>query len=494
MSETVVKVLVVDDDEKARRRLIGQFRFPDVQVVGESTLGAAAYTWAEQLDVDVVVVAVEEPVARALRTIEALSVGQRTWPVVAVSSLADRDTMRKAILAGVRDYLVLPLDAAEVRRTVVRAHQTEAERRAAAEQGTKRLGTIVTVFGVKGGIGKSTVACNVAAALAQETRHQVALLDLDLHFGDAAVMLDLVPEATIVDAAGNIDPNRPQSVEPFLTTHPSRVRLLASPPVPDASAAIAPEQVAKVLEMLAATHDYVVVDTGAQVDPVTATALDMATMVLLLVVPEVTAIRRTKAALGLMEESGYSRDKLKLVLNRTDAKSEVSPADTASALNYPVYAQIPDDRAVARSITVGVPVVMSAPKTKAGRALLDLGRGLAGADAPPPKRGRFPWPFRPQPQRPAAVPTAPPADEAAVRSAWDSVLHEAERRTEAVGNRDDALGADPADPDPGPHYVDPVAAAAAAILAGREDLVVSIASATPESSGPPANDREEDRR
>src|SRR5690606_8077258 len=107
--------------------------------------------------------------------------------------------------------------------------------------------------------------------------------------------------------------------------------------------------------------------------------------------------------------------------------------------------------------------------------------------------GRFPWPFRSQPQRPAVAPAAPPADEAAVRSAWESVLHEAERRTEAAGNRDDALGADPADPDPGPHYVDPVAAAAAAILAGREDLVVSIASATPESSGPPANDREEDR-
>lgn len=483
MSESVVKVLVVDDDEKTRRRLIAQFRFPDVQVVGESTLGAAAYTWAEQLDVDVVVVAVEEPVARSLRTIEALSVGQRTWPVVAVSSLPDRETMRKAILVGVRDYLVLPLDAGELRRTVLNVHQTEVERRAAAEQGTKRLGTIVTVFGVKGGIGKSTVACNVAAALAQETRHQVALLDLDLHFGDAAVMLDLAPEATIVDAAGSVDPGKPQSVEPFLTPHASRVRLLASPPLPDAAATLGPEQVGKVLETLAATHDYVVVDTGAQVDPVTATALDMATIVMLLVVPEVTCIRRTKAALALMEESGYSRDKLKLVLNRADPKAEVSTADTATALNYPVYAQIPDDRAVARSITVGVPVVMSAPKTRAGRALLDLGRGLAGADAAP-KRSRFAWPFRSQPQRPATVPVAAPSDEAAVRSAWDSVLRQTAPTAPAADEAGDEPRDAPADPAPRAEFVDPVAAAAAAVLAGREDMVVSIASAGAEPKNP----------
>jgi cytochrome P450 len=114
-----IKVLVVDDNEKARDALIELLRFDDVQVVGESTLGAAAYTWAEHLNVDLVLVAVGEPLARALRTVEALTVGARTWPVVAHSPLGDRETMRKAMLAGVRDYVVTPASGEELRGAIV---------------------------------------------------------------------------------------------------------------------------------------------------------------------------------------------------------------------------------------------------------------------------------------------------------------------------------------------------------------------------------------
>jgi pilus assembly protein CpaE len=232
VNDSALKILVVDDDDKARARTIGKLRFPDVQVVGESTLGAAAYTWAEQLDVDIALVSVEEPVARSLRTIEALTVGPKSWPVVAISSLNDRDTMRKAIVAGVRDYLVLPAEPNELRSAVLAVQHAEQARRQASEEGARsgRLGTIVTVFAVKGGVGKSTVATNIAAALAQETRYHVALLDLDLHFGDAAVLLDVAPSSTLADAVTELDPTRPQSIAPFLTPHVSRLKLLAAPP------------------------------------------------------------------------------------------------------------------------------------------------------------------------------------------------------------------------------------------------------------------------
>src|SRR4051812_27130530 len=108
------RVLIVDDNEKNRDHLIELLRFDDVEVVGESTYGAAAFTWAQQLDVDVVIVGIEEPVARSLRTVEALATGTRPWPVIGVSSRGDRDTMRKAMFSGVRDYLVLPVNAEEL--------------------------------------------------------------------------------------------------------------------------------------------------------------------------------------------------------------------------------------------------------------------------------------------------------------------------------------------------------------------------------------------
>ncbi|MBA2277386.1 MAG: response regulator [Chloroflexia bacterium] len=389
MSEQPIKILIVDDNEKARDQLIEQLRFGDVQVVGESGFGAAAYTWAQQLDVDVIVVAIEEPVARCLRTVETLAVGPRSWPVLGISSLGDRETMRKAIVAGVRDYLVRPVSPEELHQTILNLRRVEEARRTVVEQGqgTTRGGTIITVTGVKGGIGKSTVATNLVLALAEQTRQHIAMVDLDLQFGDDAVMLDLVPTRTIEDAANEMGQADLQQIHSYLTDHPSRVRLLAAPATPVGSENIGEEQAGRILEALAATHDYVVADTSAQLEPVSLKAMDLATMVLVVVVPEVPCVRRTKALLTLMQEWGYSRDKVKLIVNQVKKKSEVSIAEIEEVLQYPIFAQIPADPVVSRGISLGTPVVMSAPKTEVGQAFLELGRVLLGL--PKKQRRRF---------------------------------------------------------------------------------------------------------
>ena len=126
--------------------------------------GAAAYTWAQQLEIDVVIVAIEEPVARSLRTVEALSSGTQSWPVVAISSRGDRDTMRKAMISGVRDFLVQPVNAEELRQTVVNVRHVDRARKATSgEAGLSHpLGTVIAVAGFKGGIGKSAISSNIA--------------------------------------------------------------------------------------------------------------------------------------------------------------------------------------------------------------------------------------------------------------------------------------------------------------------------------------------
>ena len=391
MSDQPIKVLIVDDNEKTRDKLIDQLRFEDISVVGESGFGAAAYTWAQQLEVDVVIVSIEEPVARSVRTIESLAVGARSWPVLGISTQSDRDTMRKAVVAGVRDYLVWPAGVGEMRNAILNIHRTEQSRRSALEQGRTvgRVGTIIAVVGVKGGIGKSTVASNVAVALAEQTRQQIAFADLDLQFGDAAVMLDLVPARTIEQAAKEVTSANPQLIQDYLVDHASRVRLLAAPTSPEGAETITEDQVGEVLEALAATHDYVVVDTSAQLDGISMRVMDLATLVLLVVVPEVPSVRRTRAALTLMQEWGYSRDKVKLVVNRTRKKSEVPLAEIEKVLQYPVFAQIPDGLAAAKGITLGTPAVLSAPKSEVGQAFAELGRVLVGNPQPSRRRGLF---------------------------------------------------------------------------------------------------------
>lgn len=391
MSEQAIKILIVDDNEKTRDKLIDQLRFEDVTVVGESNFGAAAYTWAQQLDVDVVIVSIEEPIARSLRTIESLAVGTRTWPVLGLSSQTDRETMRKAVVSGVRDYLVWPAADEELHQTIVGIHRIEQSRRSALEQGQTagRVGTIVAVVGVKGGIGKSTVASNVAIALAEQTRQQIALVDLDLQFGDAAVMLDLVPARTVEQAAKELTGANPQLIHDYLIDHASRVKLLAAPATPEGAETITEDQVGQILGALAATNDYVIVDTSAQIDGISMRVMDLATLVLLVVVPEVPCVRRSRAALALMQEWGYSRDKVKLVVNRVRKKGEVSLTEIEKVLQYPVYAQIPDDQAAVKGISLGAPVVLSAPKSESGRAFAELGRVLVGLPKPARRRRLF---------------------------------------------------------------------------------------------------------
>jgi pilus assembly protein CpaE len=294
-------------------------------------------------------------------------------------------------MAGVRDFLVWPASDEELHQAIVDVHRTELNRRAAVTEGRTagRVVSIVAVVGVKGGIGKSTVASNVAVALAEETRQQIAMIDLDLQFGDAALMLDLVPTQTIEQAASEFSGTDPQVIRGYLTDHSSRVKLLAAPTTPEGAETITEHNVQQILESLAATHDYVVVDTSAQLDDISMRAMDMATIVLLVVVPEVPCVRRSRAALALMREWGYSRDKVKLVVNRTKKKSEVSIAEIEKVIEYPVYAQIPEDQAAVKGISMGTPVILSAPKSDAGRACSDLGRSLAGLPKSNRKRGLF---------------------------------------------------------------------------------------------------------
>jgi pilus assembly protein CpaE len=379
-----VNVLIVDDNDKTRAKLIDQLRYADIRIVGESSFGTAASSWASQLDVDVVIVAIDEPIARALRTVELLTAGatgaRASWPVIAVSTRNDREMMRKAMLAGARDYMGIPAPEDDLRKSVIRVYQREHERQSAPTNGNRSTGygTIITVFGVKGGIGKTTTAVNVAAGIAQGTKHHVALVDVDLQFGDCALMLDIVPERTIAEAVAEVDPAMPHLIDSYLMDHASHLSLLAAPGNPGAADQITPDDVGNVLKSLAATNDFVIVDTSPQIDAVTALAIDLSAIVLVMVTPEIPAVRRTGAALTLLQEAGYSRDKIKLLVNRTGKRTEVPNDDLAAALGYPIYAEIPDDRGIAHSITVGMPIIMSDMKSPAARAYLDLGRRLAG--------------------------------------------------------------------------------------------------------------------
>ena len=172
-----IRVLAIDEI-KDSSSLGKSIRGPSLLVLGEAGYGAEAVTATQDSDPDVVMVSLEEPIARALRTIEVLSVTFPHKPIIAVASTASGDTTRKAIRAGARDYLMLPFGRDDVERAVVAVYEAEHKRQELSQPENREniaKGEVIVVFGAKGGIGKTTLAVNLAAAIETETKSRHAV-------------------------------------------------------------------------------------------------------------------------------------------------------------------------------------------------------------------------------------------------------------------------------------------------------------------------------
>ena len=373
-------VIIIEEPER-RAELRKLVATAQLTILDEAGYGSEAADLAREHHPDVAILSLEEPVARPLRTLEALTLLLPKLPIVVVSSLGDREHLRKAMQAGARDFLAKPLRAADLQAAVKGLLETDGRRRVALEAGGKSLaqGEVITVYSVKGGIGKTTVAVNLAAALARQTKQRVGVLDLDLQLGDTAVLLNFLPEYTVFDAASNAGRLDPELLQSYMRQDQSGIYVLPAPMRPEEGEEIGAEQVKQVLELMVKSFDYVVVDTPPQISDPVAAALDVSTLVLLVTTQEVLSLRRTKVALQMLRTWGYSEDKVKLVLNHAYRMNGASGKDIEAGLDYKIYWQIPNDTAVVAALKVGLPFVTAYPNAKATKAVVDLARAIGGA-------------------------------------------------------------------------------------------------------------------
>jgi pilus assembly protein CpaE len=261
---------------------------------------------------------------------------------------------------------------------------------AAGHDPTAPTGSIIAVFGVKGGVGKTTLATNLAVALAQESSASVALVDLDVPFGDVALMLDIHPEQDILDALADGAVDDLERLQQLLVRTPHGVHVLSAPLAPDDAGGVDSGKVGQLLKRLAALHQFVLVDTPVGLNELTAAALDASELALLVTTPEIAALRRTHACLRLLQGLEFSTSKLQLVLNRVESKTKVNSSEAIEALGHPVAWRVANDYAAMQSSAVGSPVVVSQPRSRLTKDIHLIARQLTGA--PEPSRGNWlPW-------------------------------------------------------------------------------------------------------
>jgi pilus assembly protein CpaE len=294
--------------------------------------------------------------------------------VILVRRRIDSTVLAQAMRAGVREVIRASSNGAlaeACERSQAVTMQVTARAQQSRPAATTEPGKVITVFSAKGGCGKTTIATNVAAAIAAGKR-RVCLVDLDLPFGDVAIMLQLFPERTLADGitmSGHMDE---LGVGSIVTSHSSGLDVLVAPLDPAEAERISPALVTDLLTQLKRMYEVIVVDTPpAFTEPVLA-ALDMTDVHLLVATLDVPAVKNLKLTLEMLQMLNHSADKQRIIVNRSDAKVGLTVADVEEALHRTIACEIPSSRDVPTAINKGVPLVLEQPNHAVSVALRNL--------------------------------------------------------------------------------------------------------------------------
>ena len=378
----VPQVIVIDPDRESSAEIQKTLTMLGFSVAGAAGYGVEAFTLAFQLRPDVMLMRIEEPLVRPVQTLSRINDGLPDLPIVVFSTEANIRLMRQSMVSGASDYLQEPLNPEELEASIIKVlerKEREGMRRRGELDDPIPQGTIITVFGAKGGIGKTTISSNLVVALVGEAYQSVALVDMDTRFGDVAITMDIPVERSIADLARNLDNVDRQSLKEYLVEHESGVHILPAPTRPSDWRNLTARHVRDVVDVLAQTHDFVILDTPGTFNEIVAAAIEVGTMILLVTTLDMASIKDTVLALEMLHERfGNDEERIKVVLNRAGVDTGVREKDVERTLDSPLWWRIPQDNEVVKAAQLGRPIVMSRPNTKVSLEIREMARALAG--------------------------------------------------------------------------------------------------------------------
>jgi pilus assembly protein CpaE len=388
-----IRVIIVDDVSETRENVRKLLQFEsDVDVVGMARTGKEAIQLSQELNPDVVLMDINMPDMDGITATEAIRSKQPAVQVVILSVQSDQNYMRRAMLAGARDFLTKPPMGDELISAIRRAGamaQSERSKNvqvqalpAAGNLNTLMgyaapKGKIVTVYSPKGGTGCTTLAVNLALTLHNEDT-RVALVDGNLQFGDIAVFMNEQGKNTVLDLAPRAEELDPEIVEEVMLKHAaSGIHILAAPSRPEYAERISSSQFSTMLEYLKQIYSYVVVDTASILTDVTLAAIDVSDIVVLVTTQDIPSIKNCRLFLDLSQTMGMERNHILFVMNRYDKRINITPERVAENLKQEVSSVIPlDEATVMKAVNRGVPFVLESKNQPASRGIFSLAESV----------------------------------------------------------------------------------------------------------------------
>ena len=398
--KNTIKVLIVDDIPETRENLKKLLAFEsDIEVVGTASTGREGLELAKDLLPDIILMDINMPDMDGIAATELISKTVPSTSVVMMSVQSEADYLRRAMLAGARDFLTKPISGEELYGTVRSVYERRPQfavspmSMEAADKGKRALATthqahVIVVYSPQGGAGTTTIATNLAASLMREGT-KVLIIDADLQFGDVGVFLNLQAANTIADLIHSVDDLDMEVVDNVLVNHESGLKVLLAPPKPEDAEEITAEKVTLLIDKLRGSFDFIVVDTATKLDDLCIALFDLAERLLLVLNPTLPAVKNMRTILNLLDALQLDPNKVQLVLNRVNAELErakvsIPVASIESNLKRKAIGVIADDeRRVLASINRGITVVAKDRNLPPARDLIVLADTVRASVAAP---------------------------------------------------------------------------------------------------------------
>jgi pilus assembly protein CpaE len=388
-----IRVIIVDDIQETRENIRRMLQFdPIIDIIGEARTGREAIEQAHQKQPDVVIMDINMPDMDGLVATEAIRKRFPYIQVIILSVQSDPSYMRRAMLAGARDFLAKPPMIDELTNAIRQAGKmaTEEKRKAqvtmatieaasSSAAGQRSLGKIIVIYSPKGGTGCTTISTNLAIALHSESTPS-AMVDANMQFGDIAVFLNEQGRNTILDLAPRADELDAEIINEVMIKHSvSGIHVLASPPRPEYADNISVDQFTKILQYMQKIYGYIIVDTTSYLTEIVQSALDIANVIILVATQDIPAIKSSNLFLGLSDASGINRKRILFVLNRFDKRISITPERVGESLRQVVEGVIPfEDRVVTTSINRGTPFIIENKSSVISKSIYTIADKIKG--------------------------------------------------------------------------------------------------------------------
>lgn len=365
-----IDTVVIDPENNSRELILNYLaQIEDINVTQEFNDVLTAMNFITESRPNLIIVDISQKTQMALDIIVKISNTLKNSKIIVLSYDMNSETVIKALRAGAREFLVKPL----IENDFILAVEKLKDLILGNINDTTKC-KVITTFSNKGGIGKTAIATNLAVEIANMTKERVALVDLNMQMGDVTTFLDLNPSFDTAYVINNLERIDEGFFFFFLEKYNnSSLYVLADPPDLEQAEVITSENITTLINVLRNVFSYIIIDTTASFDGKTITALDNSDLVLLITIINLPSVRNCQRCFDLFKRLGYTKDKIKIIVNRYMENEEIKVEDVEEVLGHPVYFKIPNNYfTIINSINKGLPVCEINPHSNIAKSFREL--------------------------------------------------------------------------------------------------------------------------